>query len=76
MDKSGRNRPRISQTIAADTLDMLRQISEEQALPNIGVVIDFITHDWVKIKRATIHAAAPTITEHYIFTDPNVEVRS
>lgn len=70
-----RNRPRLSVSISKATLDTLRQAEKDLALPNPGVLLDFIVNDWANLKRIAIHAAAPTEpTETYV-THPDAEVR-
>ncbi len=53
-----RRRPKLQTTVADETLRTLTQVAEDTRLPHVGVAIDFIVHDWTKLKRAAIQAAA------------------
>lgn len=54
-----RRRPRISTTIADDTLRKLNQVGADINLSYLGTTIDYVVHDWEKLKRAAIQAADP-----------------
>lgn len=52
-----RVRPRMSVTLAKETIRDLQLVREEKRLPNIGVTIDYVVGDW---RRLT--AVAPEAT--------------
>jgi hypothetical protein len=54
-----RRRPRLSATVAADTLTTLALVCDETGLPNVGVTIDYVVTDWKRLKSAALLAAAP-----------------
>ena len=54
-----RRRPRISATVAADTLTTLNLLCRETGLPNVGVTIDYVVTDWKRLKGTALQSAAP-----------------
>lgn len=52
-----RRRPHISMTPSAGTLDALRQIGEDNGLFNLGIILDFVVHDYVRIKPVIVKTA-------------------
>ena len=57
-----RRRPRLSATVAADTLNTLNLICRETGLPNVGVTIDYVVTDWKRLKSAALQGAAPEVS--------------
>jgi len=51
-----RRRPHITMTPSAETLAAIRQIGEENGLYNRGVILDFIIHDYIRIKPVIVKA--------------------
>jgi hypothetical protein len=58
-----RHRPRISTTLSPYTFSVLVQVSKEQGFDKTGPTLDYIVHDWVGLKRASLQAAAPVEAE-------------
>lgn len=62
MNKSPeQRRQRINTTIAPDTLQKLNEVGADTNLPHVGVTIDYIVHDWSKLKHSSI-----AVTERYV----------
>jgi hypothetical protein len=59
MTSTKRTRPRFTASVRRETLRILEQVGRETALPNRGVALDYIIHDWVKLKRAALIADTP-----------------
>lgn len=63
-NKTQRRRPRISTTIAGETLKSLNETAEDTGLPNLGVAIDYVVKDWGKLKEA-LGRTSIAVTERY-----------
>jgi len=46
-------------TPAQETVATLRAVGHDIGLHSLGVIIDYVVTDWVRLKRAAIPAAAP-----------------
>lgn len=54
-----RRRPKMSTTVAKETIHDLMLVCAETGLPNVGVTIDYVVKDWKRLKAAALQAAAP-----------------
>jgi hypothetical protein len=54
-----RRRPKLSATVAAETLTALNVVARETGLPNVGVAIDYVVKDWNRLKRQALPEAEP-----------------